>query len=170
MSSPEVFVVGVDDSSNSRLALEYAANEAVLRGATLRVVSTFESAGQFGTRYGVPIPVTDQQIAERVLADTNAVVNEVVAGLPEPLQVQVVARAGSAGSILADESRTADMLFVGHHGRGALASAILGSVGLHCVLHARCSVTVVRPIAEQAAQHTTSTEIASTEDAVSAIS
>ncbi|MDT7772275.1 MAG: hypothetical protein QOC67_1199 [Pseudonocardiales bacterium] len=152
MSSPEVFVVGVDNSPDSRLALEYAATEAVLRGATLRVVSTFESAGRFGASYGVPIPVSDEQIADSVRTETNALVKEVVFGLPEPPRVQVVVRPGAAGWILTDESSTADMLFVGHHGRGAIASAILGSVGLHCVLHAECPVTVVRPKARQHSQ------------------
>ena len=40
---------------------------------------------------------------------------------------------------------------LGHRGRGAVRSALLGSVGLHCVLHATCPVTTVRQatIAEQ---------------------
>ena len=145
MSSVEVFVVGVDDSPGSRLALEYAAAEAIVHGAVLRVVSTFESAGMFGARYGVPIPVSDEQIAKNIEAQTDTLVSDVVGALPEPPQVQIVVQAGSAGSVLTTESRTADRLFVGHQGHGAIASTLLGSVGLHCVLHAHCPVTVVRP-------------------------
>ena len=145
MSSVEVFVVGVDDSPGSRLALEYAAAEAVLRGAVLRVVSTFESSGMFGARYGVPIPVSDEQITKNIEAETEALVNEVVRTLPEPPRLEVVVRVGSAGAVLTAESSTADLLVVGHQGRGAIASTLLGSVGMHCVLHAHCPVTVVRP-------------------------
>jgi nucleotide-binding universal stress UspA family protein len=37
------------------------------------------------------------------------------------------------------------VLVLGHRGRGPVASAVLGSVGLHCILHATCPVTIVRP-------------------------
>jgi nucleotide-binding universal stress UspA family protein len=49
--------------------------------------------------------------------------------------------------VLVEASEGADLLVLGHRGRGALRSALLGSVGLHCVLHATCPVTVVRPAA-----------------------
>jgi nucleotide-binding universal stress UspA family protein len=52
--------------------------------------------------------------------------------------------------VLVDQSRDADMLVVGHRGRGGLRSAVLGSVGLQCVLHAAVPVTVVRPVQETA--------------------
>jgi hypothetical protein len=37
----------------------------------------------------------------------------------------------------------ADLLVVGHGGRGAPAGTVLGSAGLQCVLRASCPVTVV---------------------------
>jgi nucleotide-binding universal stress UspA family protein len=46
----------------------------------------------------------------------------------------------------------ADLLVVGHRGRGGIARACLGSVGLQCVLHAACPVVVVRPTAAPAAR------------------
>ena len=46
---------------------------------------------------------------------------------------------------LIERARGADLLVIGHRGRGGAASALLGSVGLHCVLHAECPVTVIRP-------------------------
>jgi nucleotide-binding universal stress UspA family protein len=120
-----------------------------LHGATLRVVTTFESFGKFGTRYGMPVPVYDEQIAEKVEAVTSGLIKDVVGALPDPPQVQLVVRVGSAGPILTDEGRTAEMLIVGHSGHGAVVSALLGSVGLYCVLHAPCPVTVVRPDTER---------------------
>jgi nucleotide-binding universal stress UspA family protein len=45
--------------------------------------------------------------------------------------------------VLVEASEGADLLVLGDRGR----SALLGSVGLHCVLHATCPVTIVRPAA-----------------------
>jgi nucleotide-binding universal stress UspA family protein len=56
---------------------------------------------------------------------------------------------GRAAEVLIEQSRGADVLVVGHRGRGGFASAMLGSVGLQCVLHAQCPVTVIRPAAAQ---------------------
>jgi hypothetical protein len=52
---------------------------------------------------------------------------------------------GHPAPVLIDQAKGADLLVVGHRGRGGFASALLGSVGLHCVLHGECPVTVVRP-------------------------
>jgi hypothetical protein len=52
---------------------------------------------------------------------------------------------GSAVPALLDASARADLLVLGHRGRGQLASAMLGSVGLQCAIYASCPVTIVRP-------------------------
>jgi nucleotide-binding universal stress UspA family protein len=162
MDSPDVIVVGVDGSADSRLALEYAAREAVRRAASLRVVSVFESSGIFGARYGVPIPVSDEQIAKNVEEETLSMVSDVFDALRERPPAQAVVRAGSAGPVLADESAAADLLVIGHRGLGGLAGTLLGSVGMHCVLHAHCPVTVVRPAAKRAVAPAADTESAAT--------
>lgn len=46
---------------------------------------------------------------------------------------------------LIQASRTADLLVVGSRGRGALGSAMLGSVSRGVLHHADCPVAVVRP-------------------------
>jgi nucleotide-binding universal stress UspA family protein len=53
----------------------------------------------------------------------------------------------SAASASSSDAADADLLLVGHRGLGDVASACLGSVGLQCVLHATCPLTVVRPVA-----------------------
>jgi nucleotide-binding universal stress UspA family protein len=52
---------------------------------------------------------------------------------------------GAPGRVLVEQARGAELLVLGHRGRGGVASVVLGSVGLYCVLHAPCSVTIVRP-------------------------
>jgi nucleotide-binding universal stress UspA family protein len=76
------------------------------------------------------------------------VVDGVLAARPDlaaRVEVSVESRAGAPGRVLLDAADEADLLVIGHRGRGAVSSAVLGSVGLHCVLHASCPVTVVRP-------------------------
>ncbi len=141
-------VVGVDESDASRLALIYAVEEAVCRQAPLRVVTVFESAGRFGDRYSVPIPVSDEEIARREEVVTRKIVDEVLGATESPPEVRIVVTAGTTGPALVEESRTAALLVVGHRGRGELASVLLGSVGLYCVLHAHSPVLVVRPPAD----------------------
>jgi nucleotide-binding universal stress UspA family protein len=141
-------VVGVDESDASRLALIYAVEEAVCRQAALRVVTVFESAGRFGDRYSVPIPVSDEEIARREEVATRKFVDEVLVTSESPPEVRIVVMAGTTGPVLVEQSRTAELLVVGHRGRGELASVLLGSVGLYCVLHAHSPVLVVRPPAD----------------------
>ena len=54
---PREVLVGIDESAPARTALAAAIEEAVRRSAPLHVVTVFESAGRFGARYSVPIPV-----------------------------------------------------------------------------------------------------------------
>jgi nucleotide-binding universal stress UspA family protein len=59
--------------------------------------------------------------------------------------VAVEARMGIAWHQLTEAAKGAALLVLGHRGRGAIASAMMGSVGLQSVLHARVPVTIVRP-------------------------
>ncbi|MFF2543098.1 universal stress protein [Kitasatospora sp. NPDC058063] len=49
---------------------------------------------------------------------------------------------------MGEEPRRSARIVVGSRGHGGFTEALLGSVGQHCVHHARCPVVVVR-----AAQH-----------------
>ena len=61
------------------------------------------------------------------------------------VEMEIVGLTGHPATELVEQSRQAALLVLGHRGRGAFASAFLGSVGLSCVLHAHCPVTIVRP-------------------------
>ena len=65
--------------------------------------------------------------------------------LAAQVEMEIVGVTGHAASELVEQSREADALVLGHRGRGGIASTFLGSVGLSCVLHAHCPVTIVRP-------------------------
>jgi nucleotide-binding universal stress UspA family protein len=138
-------VVGIDESKNSRVALAAAIEEAARRHAPLRVVTVFESAGRFGARYSVPIPVSDTEIARREEIVAREIVDDVLSTAATRPEVRVIAIPGTTGPTLVEQSRTAQLLVVGHRGHGEITSVLLGSVGLYCVLHAHSPVLVIRP-------------------------
>lgn len=149
METRGTVVVGVDGSPSSSAAVEYALRDAARRSARLRVVAAAQLPEYWagpGGLYALPAP-------ELLIADyqreAQLIVDDVVAALPQlaGIPVDVEAVAGTPGRVLVDASSDADLLVLGHRGRGALTSALLGSVGLYCVLHATCPVTVVRPSA-----------------------
>jgi nucleotide-binding universal stress UspA family protein len=93
-------------------------------------------------------PAPDVQCRDEALADlelrARAMVDEVVAeGLAGAVEVRIRAVPGQPAGVLVDAAEGAAALVVGRRGRGAVRSAVLGSVALHCVTHARCPVEVV---------------------------
>jgi nucleotide-binding universal stress UspA family protein len=154
MSSQGTIVVGVDGSDCSRAALEFALDEAVLRGAAVCVVAALPEADYWAASYGMSPALLDELTAElekMARGMVDAAVRE-RGGAVADVPVQVRAIPGGPGRVLVDQSRDTDMLVVGHRGRGGFRSAVLGSVGLQCVLNASVPVTVVRPARETTAE------------------
>jgi nucleotide-binding universal stress UspA family protein len=137
-------VVGIDGSPGSRAALEFALDEAARRQARLRVVAAARMPEHWATAYGMPQPPAPSQIIADVKAEAQRMVDAVIGGRPQSgVSITVEAQAGAPGDVLAQASQGADLLVIGHRGRGRVVSALIGSVGLDCMLHATCPVTVV---------------------------
>jgi nucleotide-binding universal stress UspA family protein len=149
-SGPRV-VVGVDGSPGARAALAQALVYAARRGAALVVLAaspvTLMWAG------GAPLDIPD---TEAVRADTERRAGELLdevrgeepmAAIPgvAAVDARVIAAEGRPVPVLLEAARGADLLVVGSRGRGAMRSALLGSVALHCLTHAPCPVVVVHP-------------------------
>ncbi|MDD7942520.1 universal stress protein [Actinomycetospora lutea] len=145
-----VVVCGVDGSTGSRYVLREAIRSAVRRGARVRVVAVYEppemwAAMSWGAVGDLPIPDAET-LHRHGLEGAQGLVDEVTQSMAADLtlpEITVEARPGRAADVLVDVARDADQLVVGHRGRGAFGSVMLGSVGLGCVLHATCPVTVV---------------------------
>lgn len=146
MTTTGTVVVGADGSPASRMAIEYALQDAARRGARLRVVAAAQLPDWAGG-YGMPAMPAAEEITGELRAAAQQQLDEVRRALPQlaAVPVAVEATTGSAGPVLVDAARGADVLVLGHRGRGAARSTLLGSVGLHCVLYATCPVTIVRP-------------------------
>ncbi|MGW4458021.1 universal stress protein [Streptomyces albidoflavus] len=142
-----VIVAGVDGSPTSREALRWAAEEARLRTATLRVVCGWEWSSPFNLigpalEYAAPDADTPS-MEELTRAKAEEVVGETLGEEPGvPVEVRVVQ--GPATRVLVDASEGATLIVVGTRGHSGLKGAVLGSVSRHVTQHARCNVVVVR--------------------------
>ena len=139
-------VVGVDGSDSSKGALRWAIRQAKLTGATVTAVT----AWQYPSAYGWA-PLGDDAVdfageAEKALA---AALTEASGAVPE-VSVRPRVAQGPAAEVLLRAAEGAELLVVGSRGHGGFASALLGSVSLHCVLHALCPVLIMRDGSEAA--------------------
>ena len=138
----QTIVVGVDGSPHGEAALEFAAEEAALRGARLRVVCAWEFP-----MVVAPMGVYPAESFEGLRDDVEALVQASVARVAEiqPLvECEGVTSEGQPAAVLLKEAEDADMIVVGSRGRGSVASLLLGSVSQEVVHHASCPVVVVR--------------------------
>ena len=141
-------VVGVDGSDSSKAALRWAIRQAKLTGGSVDAVT----AWRFPSTYGWP-PPTDGAIdfegnAKQILTTALAEVS----GLEPDVPVRPLVTEGHAADVLLRAARGADLLVVGSRGHGGFRSAVVGSVSLYCVLHARCPVLVLRDEHEETAE------------------
>ena len=113
----------------------------------MRVVSAYVPPEYWAVSYGLTTLPTLEDLVQDSAQIGQAAVDATVAAVPELgiVPTEVVALPGPPAKALLEQAADADLLVVGHRGRGGFKSAVLGSVGLHCVLHATCPVTIVRP-------------------------
>lgn len=124
-------VVGFDGSEGSRRALDWAAKEAAVRGVPLEVVQAW-TAGEFGD------PKKIGEFYQEKLT-------EAMSGLLHNSGIEwtAVVEEGSAGRVLLNRARSAEMLVVGSRGHGTFAGLALGSVGIQAATHDAAPVVVI---------------------------
>jgi nucleotide-binding universal stress UspA family protein len=134
-------VVAVDDSRAARSALRWAAAQAGLCGAPLKVVHAFQPrhlAGLFGMAKLQP-DAEWRADAEQWL---SGVVKKEVGDVADLELEAHLAADGPAAAVLAAAGR-ASLIVVGARGRGAAGSVLHGSVSSAVLRHAPCPVVVV---------------------------
>jgi nucleotide-binding universal stress UspA family protein len=140
-------VVGLDGSDAARAAVAAAVDEAARLGAELHVVTTFSVTDYWTDLASVVIPSLDEIRAEsqRVAeAQIGAILQARPTGFVAPV-VRVEVVEGAASDVLVERARGAALLVVGSRGRGVLRALLMGSVALHCAMHAPGPVMVVHP-------------------------
>lgn len=130
-------VVGIDGSTGSRKALEFAFDHASRSGSSVTAVHAWRNNARGYPGTGL---VEEIEAAERILA-------EALAGFGDRYpDVQVAAEAIPVAPqrALADASQAAELVVVGSRGLGAFAGLLMGSVSQSVLHHAQCPVAVVR--------------------------
>ncbi|MEU1481962.1 universal stress protein [Streptomyces sp. NPDC005760] len=141
--------VGLDGSSESRAAAEWAAREAQLLGLPLKLVHVWEP---------VPAPMaqapllgaeTHQHWAERIPREAAEGVR-----LRHPgLDVATEQLSGHPADMLADAAKDAELLVLGSRGLSGIGGFMVGSVALSAVAHAERPVVLVRAGEQAADEH-----------------
>ncbi|MGB0970414.1 MAG: universal stress protein [Mycobacterium sp.] len=138
-------VVGVDGSAPSRVAVDWAARDAALRGVPLTLVYVLPGA-TVQSWIQVPLPSAffeeEQETARGALADARGVAEAATRGA-DGFRVEEQIISGQPVQALADLSKDADMIVVGKRGLGKWESRLLGSVSSGVVQHAHCPVAVI---------------------------
>lgn len=133
-------VVGIDDSSRSERATDFAFRQADSRGIGVTAVLSW---------IGPDIDSTASPAHEweQAAQDEQALLSELLAGRREEYpDVDIVEKTvrGDFTGALVHESPGAELLVVGSHGRGTVGGIVLGSVSRALLHRAHCPVAVVR--------------------------
>lgn len=136
-------VVGIDGSSHSQRALEWAVHEAAIRKLPLTVITVYRMVvGYWGGAVEFP---GDHALADNARQVAQEATDKALslAGDDRPEKVSVEVLSGIAAEELVAASKDADMIVVGSRGTGGFARLLLGSVGTQLTHHAHCPVVVI---------------------------
>ena len=134
------FVVGVDGSDHSQMALRWAAAAADAVGVPVRAVQSWIHP-RSAVLPVAPAPVSADDVDEQTRDAIAAVVTDTL-GSTDGVTASVL-RGPPAGALL--QTVTPDsVLVLGSRGLGGFGGLLLGSVSQECVEYASCPVVVVR--------------------------
>jgi nucleotide-binding universal stress UspA family protein len=142
--SAKPIVAATDGSEESLRAVGWAAREAVLRGAPLRIVSAAALlppmiGGRAMSDYDTVAETIRQHRDQALAAATERATQTAPRLLIDADQLD-----GSPAEAVTEAGSGALMLVVGSRGNGGFAAMILGSVSRYAATHAACPVVVVR--------------------------
>jgi nucleotide-binding universal stress UspA family protein len=137
-------IVGIDGSTSSRKALEWAVREAGIRHAPLTVLAVQQAVvGLFGTAVTYPgDSERTEHVRKAALEETREVIDQ-VAEESRPTSVAVQAVLGLPAAELLKAAAEADMVVVGSRGGGGFQQLLMGSVSSQVVHHGQIPVVVI---------------------------
>jgi|SRR5215472_5517797 len=135
-------VVGVDGSSNSLKAFDWALKEAAIRQASLTVLAVVPVATSISGLSAQHYPA-DEEARLKVKQAIQEAVDKVTAGRSGLPSAAVQAVSGLPADELVKASADADLLVLGDRGHGGFARLMMGSVSVQVSQHALCPVVIV---------------------------
>lgn len=140
-------LLAVDGSSHSDAAVAVVASRPWPSGTIIKIVSVVENVPM--GLIGLPAAYFQDLIRPMEENARTAVDNaktNLIKTFGDSVDVYGDVRRGSPKKMIIEEADRwgADLIILGSHGHGALESLLLGSLPLFLVLHAPCSVEVVR--------------------------
>jgi nucleotide-binding universal stress UspA family protein len=136
-------VAGIDGSAEALRAVEWAAREAALRGAPLRIVSVAEMPPRMTPRQATDIETVATHLSNERDQALAAAASTAAAAAPD-LLIDTDPLDGPPAQAVTSSGSGALMLVVGSKGSSAFAAMTLGSVSRYAAVHASCPVVVVR--------------------------
>ena len=139
-------VAGTDGSEESLRAVDWAAREAVLRGAPLRIVSAATLLPRMVSRAG-PTESEYDTVTDVLLKDRDralAAASARAAKMAPGVLIDTDQLTGQPAQAITEAGSGALMLVVGSRGGGAFTAMVLGSVSRYAAAHASGPVVVVR--------------------------
>lgn len=136
--------VGVDDSPQSRLALDFAFAEAQARGVSVLAVRAWRppmTSSLAATPFLRAEEIAEIEVAEHhFLHDATAP----VAARHRDVRVEERVIDQPAAAALTEIAPKVQLMVVGSRGHGGFAGLLMGSVGMQLLHYARCPVAVIR--------------------------
>jgi nucleotide-binding universal stress UspA family protein len=136
-------VVGYDGSASSAGAVRWAADEALMCGARLCVLTCYSPAAAVDWTYGAGTVTYDVEAVRRVTADSSTAIVEHLRALNPVLRCTGLVVGGSPRDALVEASEDAALLVVGRSGAGAVRRLLVGSVAQAVARHSHSPVVIV---------------------------
>jgi len=131
-------VAAVDGTRGSLRALDWAAEEARLRGRRLHIVHAFDWPLYHSTPHGLP-GFDVEEYGQRLVRDAEKRARE---RAPE-VGIDAVHVTGDVAPVLLGETHGAELIVIGSRGLGTVSAVLVGSTALELMAFGSCPVAVV---------------------------
>ena len=129
-----------DGSEHSMVAMEHAMNFARSYGGNITALSVVDVTDEFYTQA--------PHLLEKMVANAKENLDEIIKKTESlDIKIETAVREGNTYEKIVDlaDEKSADIIFMGSHGRTGLNKLLMGSVTEKVIGHASCPVMVVRP-------------------------
>ncbi|HEX5144315.1 MAG TPA: universal stress protein [Mycobacterium sp.] len=144
-AAPRGVLVGVDGSSSAKVAVDWAAREAVFRDVALTVVAVCPPPAML-LMPEMPMPgeflAHQERRCREYLDDARKVAEEAMSD-GRAVDIRTEMPTGPIVPVLVEMTKDAELVVAGSRGLGAVSRVLLGSVSSGLLRHAHCPVAVI---------------------------